>query len=77
MAKLSSGNLRMFVELLKEEHTISNNLIPTIYDILIEATGFIEPEVNEQKKTTKKEIDKQRSKNRLAKESLQSFQNLD
>lgn len=69
MAKLSSGNLRMFVELLKEEHTISNNLIPTIYDILIEATGFIEPEVNEQKKPTKKEIDKQRSKNRLAKES--------
>ena len=67
----------MFVELLKEEHTISNNLIPTIYDILIEATGFIEPEVNEQTKTTKKEIDKQRYKNRLAKESLQSFQNLD
>lgn len=73
MAKLNSDNLKIFLELLEEEHTINNNLIPTIYDILIEATGFVEPVVSEDKKLTKKEIDKLRSKNRLAKEKLQSF----
>lgn len=42
MCKLDSESLKKFVELMKEEHTINDSIIPTIYDILLEATGYVE-----------------------------------
>lgn len=69
MVKLNPDNLKKFVELLQEEHTIKNNTIQTIYDILIEATGYVEEEVIEKPRLTKKEMDILRSKKRVAKEN--------
>lgn len=69
MVKLNQDNLKRFVELLEEEHTIKNNTIQTIYDILIEATGYVEEEVIEKPRLTKKEMDILRSKKRVAKEN--------
>lgn len=69
MVKLNSDNLKRFVELLEEEHTIKNNTIHTIYDILIEATGYVEEEVIDKPRLTKKEKDILRSKKRVAKEN--------
>ena len=69
MVKLNQDNLKKFVELLQEEHTIKNNTIQTIYDILIEATGYVEEEVIEKPRLTKKEMDILRSKKRVAKEN--------
>ena len=68
MVKLNPDNLKRFVELLEEEYTIKNNTIQTIYDILIEATGYVE-EVIEKPRLTKKEKDILRSKKRIAKEN--------
>ena len=74
MAKLNAENLCKFLELLEEEHTIQTNLIPTIYDILIEATGYVEEEVvdGERTKLSKKEKSILRSKQRAYKEKLKS-----
>ena len=69
MVKLNQDNLKKFVELLQEEHTIKNNTIQTIYDILIEATGYVEEEIIEKPRLTKKEMDILRSKKRVAKEN--------
>ena len=69
MVKLNPDNLKKFIELLQEEHTIKNNTIQTIYDILIEATGYVEEEVIEKPRLTKKEMDILRSKKRVAKEN--------
>ena len=69
MVKLNPDNLKKFVELLQEEHTIKNNTIQTIYDILIEATGYVEEEIIEKPRLTKKEMDILRSKKRVAKEN--------
>lgn len=73
MVKLNPDNLKRFVELLEEEHTIKNNTIQTIYDILIEATGYIEEEIIEKPRLTKKEKDILRSKRRVAKENENCF----
>lgn len=73
MVKLNPDNLKKFVELLQEEHTIKNNTIQTIYDILIEATGYIEEEIIEKPRLTKKEKDILRSKRRVAKENENCF----
>ena len=50
MVKLNSENLNKFIDLLKEEHTINTNIIPTIYDILMEATGYVEEDEDNEKK---------------------------
>lgn len=73
MVKLNPDNLKKFVELLEEEHAIKNNTIQTIYDILIEATGYVEEEVIERPRLTKKEMDILRSKKRVAKENEKLF----
>tara|TARA_Y100000996_G_C22398309_1_gene592061 strand:+ start:448 stop:675 length:228 start_codon:yes stop_codon:yes gene_type:complete len=73
MVKLNPDNLKKFIELLQEEHTIKNNTIQTIYDILIEATGYVEEEVIEKPRLTKKEMDILRSKKRVAKENENCF----
>lgn len=73
MVKLNPDNLKKFIELLQEEHTIKNNTIQTIYDILIEATGYVEEEVIEKPRLTKKEMDILRSKKRNAKENENCF----
>ena len=73
MVKLNQDNLKKFVELLQEEHTIKNNTIQTIYDILIEATGYVEEEIIEKPRLTKKEMDILRSKKRVAKENENCF----
>lgn len=74
MVKLNAENLGKFLELLEEEHTIHTNLIPTIYDILIEATGYVEEEAvdGERNKLSKKEKNILRSKQRAHKEKLKS-----
>ena len=72
MVKLNSENLGRFLELLQEEHTIHTNLIPTIYDILIEATGYVEEEAVDGNKLSKKEKSILRSKQRAHKEKLKS-----
>lgn len=64
MVKLDPENLAKFLELLEEEHTINNNLISTIYDILMEATGYVELETEVKTSLTKKEKEKARLKKR-------------
>jgi hypothetical protein len=69
MVKLNADNLNTFIELLKEEHTINNNIIPTIYEILLDATGYVHEEVPIEKNIlSKKEQNILRSKRRAAKE---------
>lgn len=68
MVKLTSQNLNRFVELLKEEHMVNTNVIPIIYDILIEATGYVEEEI-EKTRFSKKEKDILRLKQRTVKEN--------
>jgi hypothetical protein len=71
--KLDPENLARFVEMLEEEHTINNNLISTIYDILMEATGYVEVHVEEtdQKRAlTKKQKEKAILKRRKEKFEL-------
>jgi len=46
---MNAEHIRTFIELLKEEHTINNNLIPTIHSILLEATGYVEKYAEEEK----------------------------
>ena len=73
MVKLNSENLAKFVELLEEEHTINNNLISTIYDILMEATGYVELETEVKTLLTKKEKEKARLKKRQNKQTMLSY----
>lgn len=74
MVKLTPENLNTFVELLKEEHTINNNVIPTIYDILLDATGYIHEEVPIEKNVmSKKEQNILRNKRRAAKEKANIY----
>lgn len=69
MVKLNRENLTVFIEMLEEEHTIHNDLIPTIYDILIEATGYVEVEVEVNvNRLSKKERYRIRNKNRVNKQ---------
>lgn len=66
--KLDPENLTRFVEMLEEEHTINNNLISTIYDILMEATGYVEVQEVEVKSTpSKKQKERMRTKQRQSK----------
>lgn len=60
---MNAEHIRTFIELLKEEHTINNNLIPTIHSILLEATGYVEKPVQEKipKKQRQMLISKQKS----------------
>lgn len=68
MVKLNPQNLNKFVELLKEEHMVNTNIIPIIYEILIEATGYVE-EKSETTRFSKKEKDILRFKQRTTKEN--------
>lgn len=69
--KLDPENLARFVEMLEEEHTIHNNLISTIYAILVEATGYVEVQETDQKCTlTKKQKEKAILKRRKEKWQL-------
>ena len=68
MVKLNPQNLNKFVELLKEEHMVNTNIIPIIYDILLEATGYVE-EKSETTRFSKKEKDILRFKQRTTKEN--------
>ena len=72
MVKLDRENLSKFVELLEEERTINNNIITTIYDILIEATGYVEVEIQETNSLTKKQKEKARLKKRQHKQTMLS-----
>jgi len=70
MVKLTPQNLNKFVEMLKEEHMVNTNVIPIIYDILMEATGYVEEEVEDEKpKSSKKDKSILRSKQRAIKEN--------
>lgn len=74
MVKLNSENLNIFIELLKEEHTINNNLIPTIYEILLDATGYTHEDVPIDKNIlSKKEQNILRNKRRAAKEKANIY----
>ena len=74
MVKLNSENLNIFIELLKEEHTINNNLIPTIYEILLDATGYTHEDVPIEKNIlSKKEQNILRNKRRAAKEKANIY----
>lgn len=74
MVKLNSENLNIFIELLKEEHTINNNLIPTIYEILLDATGYTHEDVPIEKNIlSKKEQNILRNKRRAAKEKTNIY----
>ena len=68
MVKLTSQNLNKFVDMLKEEHMVNTNVVPIIYDILIEATGYVEEE-SEKTRFSKKEKDMLRFKQRMVKEN--------
>lgn len=69
MVKLNQDNLNTFIELLKEEHTVNNNIIPTIYQILLDATEYTPEEVPiERNILSKKEQNILRKKKRVAKE---------
>lgn len=68
MVKLNPENLNKFVELLKEEHMVNTNVVPIIYDILIEATGYVEEE-SEKTRFSKKEKDILRFKQRMIKQN--------
>lgn len=73
MVKLNSENLATFVQLLEEEHTINNSLISTIYDILMEATGYVELETEVKNSLTKKQKEKTRLKKRQIKQTMLRF----
>lgn len=74
MVKLNSENLNIFIKLLKEEHTINNNLIPTIYEILLDATGYTHEDVPIEKNIlSKKEQNILRNKRRAAKEKANIY----
>ena len=74
MVKLNSENLNIFIELLKEEHTINNNIIPTIYEILLDATGYTHEDVPIDKNIlSKKEQNILRNKRRAAKEKANIY----
>ena len=74
MVKLNPDNLNTFIELLKEEHTINNNIIPTIYEILLDATGYVHEEVPIEKNIlSKKEQNILRNKRRAAKEKANIY----
>ena len=69
MVKLTSQNLNKFVEMLKEEHMVNTNIVPIIYEILLEATGYVEEEEVEKTRFSKKEKDILRFRQRMVKEN--------
>lgn len=47
MVHLNSKMMETFIKLLEEEDSIKNYTIPTIYQLLVEATGYVEPNDDE------------------------------
>lgn len=74
MVNLDAACMNKFIQLMEEEHTINNRIIPTIHAILVEATGYTEPvEDGHEDKLTKKQKDVLLSKRRTAKQKARQI----